>query len=139
MMAQGCRRRATAAPVQQVVQRMIRVQPNFPVGPLPVEDVDSATMTKVQREAPTSQPAQPVPVEVPPQPPEVQAAAVAESERQQDVRLLQEQQAASDRQQQELNQMIEENVRSQQEMQAEPRIQGIPEVPVQPAQEWTQQ
>lgn len=131
MVAQGCRRRTAAAPVQQVVQHVVRAQPDFPVGPLPVEDVDSGTVPKVEREAPISRPAEPVQVQV--QPAEVQAGALAEAERQQDARLLEEQQAASDRQQQELNQEIDENLRTQEEIQAEPRIQEIPEMPIQPA------
>jgi hypothetical protein len=61
------------------------------------------------------------------------AAANALVQRRQDARLLQEQQAASQRQQLELNQEIDEDTRTQQEMEAEPRIQDIPGAP-QPVQ-----
>jgi hypothetical protein len=58
-----------------------------------------------------------------------QAAAIAVVQRRQDARLLQQQEAASQRQQQELNQEIEDDMRAREEMEAEPRIQDIPEGP----------
>jgi hypothetical protein len=65
---------------------------------------------------------------------DAQAAAVA-AQRQRDAALLQQQQAASQRQQQELNRDIEETVKTQQEVQAEPRIQDTPgATPPPPAQ-----
>jgi hypothetical protein len=124
MVAQGCRKQAAApAPVQQVVRSVPRVQPEFALGPLPVEDVDQGAMPRVDRTPRRRQPVQPVQA----QNTDAQAAAIAVVQRRQDARLLQQQQAASQRQQQELNQEIEENMRMQQEMEAEPRIQDIPE------------
>jgi hypothetical protein len=131
MVAQGCRKQAPV-PVQQVVRSVPRVQPDFPVGSLPVEDVDQGAMPRADRTVRRRQPAQPVqPVQA--QNTDAEAAALAMIQRRQDARLLQQQQAASQRQQQELNQEIEENMRAQQEMEAEPRIQDIPEAP-QPTQ-----
>jgi hypothetical protein len=57
-------------------------------------------------------------------------AAAAEAQRRQDAMLLEQQQAASQRQQEELDQEIGQDVRAQQEMEAEPRIQDVPELPL---------
>jgi hypothetical protein len=64
---------------------------------------------------------------------DAQAAAVAAEQRRQDARLLQQQQATSQQQQEELNQDIEQTLKMQREMEAEPRIQDVPELPPQPA------
>jgi len=130
MVAQGCKKQAAApAPVQPVVRSAPRVQPDFPVGPLPVEDVDRGPTRRVDR---TVRRQQVQPVEA--QNTDAQAAAVA-AQRQRDAVLLQQQQAASQRQQQELNRDIEETVKTQQEVQAEPRIQDTPgATPPPPAQ-----
>jgi hypothetical protein len=126
MAAQGCRKQAAApAPVQQVVRSVPRVQPEFAMGPLPVEDVDQGAMPRVDRIPRRRQPVKSVQT----QSTDDQAAAIAVVQRRQDARLLQQQQAASQRQQQELNQEIEQNMRTQQEMEAEPRIQDTPEAP----------
>ena len=131
MVAQGCRKQAPVS-VQQVVRSVPRVQPDFPVGPLPVEDVDQGATPRADQTIRRRQPVQPIqPVQA--QNTDAEAAALAMIQRRQDARLLQQQQAASQRQQQELNQEIEENMRAQQEMEAEPRIQDIPEAP-QPTQ-----
>ncbi len=82
-------------------------------------------MARVDRATPQQQ-VQPIPV----QPADAQSAAVAETQRQQDARLFEEQEAASERQQEELNLDIERNLKTQEEMQAEPRIQDVPEVPL---------
>jgi hypothetical protein len=65
---------------------------------------------------------------------DAQAAAASAAQRRQDERLFQQQEAASQRQQEELNRDIEENVRTQEEMQAEPRIQDAPGANPQPTQ-----
>ena len=138
MVAQGCRKQAPTA-VQPVVSSVPQVRPNFAVGPLPVEDLDYGAPPRVDRTAfrrPQLVPMQVQPVEV--QRPDVQAAAVAEVQRRQDARLLQQQEAASERQQEELDQEIEQNVRAQQEMEAEPRIQDVPELPLPAPVESTQ-
>jgi hypothetical protein len=130
IVAQGCKKQAAPAPVQTVVSSSRpQLQPDFPVGPLPVEDVDPGAMPKVDRTAvrrpPQVQQVQVQPVQVQ----RVDAPAAAEAQRRQDERLLQQQEAASERQQEELDQEIEHDVQTQQEMEAEPRIQDIPELP----------
>ncbi len=128
IVAQGCKKQAAPAAVQTVVSsRGPQVLPDFPVGPLPVEDVDTGVKPRVERTAGRRQQVQPV------QSADAQAAAVAEAQRRQDARLLQQQEAASQRQQQELDQEIEQDLKMQQEMEAEPRIQDIPELPPPPA------
>jgi hypothetical protein len=127
MVAQGCRKQAAvSAPVQPVVRSVPRVQPDFAVGPLPVEDVDQGATPRMVRTARPRQQVQPVQA----QNMDAEAAAIAVVQRRQDARLLQQQQAASQRQQQELNQEIEEDMRTQQEMEAEPRIQDTPGAPL---------
>src|SRR5216683_2096225 len=130
IVAQGCKKQAAPAAVQTVVSsRGPQVLPDFPVGPLPVEDVDPGAKPRVDRTAQRRQQTQPVQA----QSADAQAAAVAEAQRRQDARLLQQQEAASQRQQQELDQEIEQDLKMQQEMEAEPRIQDIPELPPPPA------
>jgi hypothetical protein len=132
MAAQGCKKQAATAPVQLVVQSAPRVQPDFSAGSLPVEDVDPGARPRVDRTDRTAQrqqQVQPVPV----QRVDVQAAPVAEAQRREDARLLQQQEAASQRQQEELDQEIEQDLKTQQDMEAEPRIQDIPEMPLEPA------
>src|SRR5207302_1265258 len=86
------------------------------LGPLAVEDIDAGVMPRVDRTAP--RPPQVQPVQAPVQQADTQAA-VAEAQRLQDAMLLEQQQAASQRQQGELDQEIEQDVRAQQEMEAE--------------------
>jgi hypothetical protein len=64
---------------------------------------------------------------------DVQNEAVAAAQRLEDARLLQQQEAASQRQQEELDQEIEQELKTQQEMEAEPRIREIPEIPMEAA------
>jgi hypothetical protein len=131
IVAQGCKKQVAPAAVLPVVSSSRpQVQPYFPVGPLPVEDVDRGATPRVDRTVVRRAQLEPVqvqPVQV--ERVDVQAAAVAEVQRRQDERLLQQQEAASERQQEELDQEIEHNLRTQQEMEAEPRIQEIPELP----------
>jgi hypothetical protein len=127
--AQEWRKQPASTPVQPVALSLPGVQLDFPAGPLPVEDVDAGATPRVDRAAPQEQP-QPEPVTV--QHSDVQPEAVAEAQRLQDARLFHEQEAASERQQEELNQEIERDVQTQQEMQAEPRIQEAPEMPLEP-------
>ena len=130
MVAQGCRKQAAPAPAT-VVFNLPQVQLNFASGPLPVEDVDSGEAPKVEGVAQRQQQVQPVQEE---RADAQAAAAAAEAQRLEDARLLQRQEAASERQQEELDQEIEQHMRAQDEMEAEPRIQEIPEVPL----EWMQ-
>ena len=126
--AQGCKKQAAPAPVQpMVVSSAPRVQPDFPIGPLLVEDVDTGAKPRVDRAAARQRyQAQPVQTEST----DAQGAAASAAQRRQDERLFQQQEAASQRQQEELNRDIEENEKTQQEMQAEPRIQDAPEAPL---------
>jgi len=130
IVAQGCKKQAAPAPVQTVVSSSgPQVQPDFPVGPLPVEDVDPGAKPRVERAAGRRQQVQPVQV----QSADAQAAAVSAAQRRQDERLLQQQEAASQRQQEELDREIDQDMRMREEMEAEPRIQDIPELPPEPA------
>jgi hypothetical protein len=132
--AQGCRKQAAPAPAT-VVFNLPQVQLNFASGPLPVEDVDSGPAPRVEGVAQRQQQVQPVQEE---RADAQAAAAAAEAQRLEDARLLQRQEAASERQQNELDQEIEQDMRTQDEMEAEPRIQEVPEVPPQPVPlEWT--
>ncbi|HEX3373650.1 MAG TPA: hypothetical protein VHS13_05535 [Edaphobacter sp.] len=135
MVAQGCKKQAAPAPVQRVVASVPRVRPDFALGPLPVEDIDAGVMPRVDRTAP--RPPEVQPVQAPVQQADTQAPA-AEVQRRQDAMLLEQQQMASQRQQEELDQEIEQNVRAQQEMEAEPRIQDVPELPLSAPVESTQ-
>jgi hypothetical protein len=132
MAGQGCRKQA--APTQAAVVRSLpQVRLNFAAGPLPVEDVDSAAAPpRLERVAQRQQQVQPMQAAVQRADPQAAAAAEAAAQRLQDDRLLQEQEAASQQQQEELDQEIEQNLRTQEEMEAEPRIQDIPERPLQP-------
>jgi len=126
MAGQGCKKHAAPAVQPVVVSSAPRVQPDFPIGPLPVEDVDTGVKPRVERAARQRYQAQPVQAEST----DAQAAAASAAQRRQDERLFQQQEAASQRQQEELNRDIEENVKTQQEMQAEPRIQDTPGAPL---------
>jgi hypothetical protein len=131
MLGQGwCQNQAGPAPVQPMVSSSSgpQVQPDSPVGSLAVEGVDPSAGPRVERAA--RRPYQ-VPL-VQAQSTDAQATAAAVQARQ-DERLLKEQEAASQRQQYELDQEIEQHVMTQQEMEAEPRIQEVPETAPQPA------
>jgi hypothetical protein len=142
MMAQGCRKQAAApASVEPAVRSVARVQPDFPLGSLLVEDVDAGVTPRIDRGLRQWQQVQPAPVQrVQVQPMQeqvrrvdVQNEAVAAAQRLEDARLLEQQQAASERQQEELDQEIEQELKTQQEMEAEPRIREIPEIPMEQA------
>jgi hypothetical protein len=120
MTVEGCRKQAAPVPVQPVVRHVPRVQPDFPVGSLPVENIDPGVMPRADQGARRRQPVQPSEAGGA----DRQAAdAQAAAERRQDARLYQQQQAASEAQQKELNQEIEQRTKAQQAVQAEPRIQ----------------
>jgi hypothetical protein len=116
---------AAPAPVQPVAISSSgpQVQPDLPVGSVPVADVDSGARPRVKRAARPRYQGQPVQAQ------STDAQAAAAAQRQRDERLLEEQEAASQRQQEELNQDIEQTLKMQQEMQAEPRIQDNPGPP----------
>jgi type IV secretory pathway VirB10-like protein len=120
---QGCKKKAAPAPVQTVVRSVPQVQPDFQVGSLPVEEVDPAP--RVNRAARVLPPVQPVPA----QSTDAPAADLAAAQRVQDARLLEEQRADSQRQQQELDEEIQQIEKTQQEVQEEPRIEDGPSWP----------
>jgi hypothetical protein len=123
--AKEYRKQPASAPVQPVALSLPQVRLNFPVGPLPVEDVDVGAIQRIDRAEPRQQVEQEqTQRDAPPE------AIAADAQRVQDAKLLEEQEASSERQQEELNRDIERDVKTQEEMQAEPRIQGVPEVPV---------
>jgi hypothetical protein len=128
IVTQGYRKQAAPTTVQSVVASGAPgARPDFPGGPLPVEDVDTVAKPRVDRVARRPYQVQPGQAE------SKDAQAAAAAQRRQDERLLQQQEAASQRQQEELNQDIEQTVKMQQEMQAEPRIQDNPGPQPQPA------
>jgi hypothetical protein len=130
IVAQGFRKQSAPTPVQPVVRSLPRVEPDFALGPLPVEEVEERAATpRVDRALERPQ-MQPVPVQ---QQADAQNEAIAAAQRLEDARLLQQQEAVSQRQQEELDQEIEQDVKTQQEMEAEPRIQDIPEIPMEQA------
>jgi hypothetical protein len=126
LVAQGCRKQDAAAPVQPVVRTVSQVRPDFALGSLPVEDVDAGVTPTVKRAARPRYQAQPVQPVQPVQVRSTDAQAAAQAQRRRDERLLEQQQAESQRQQEELNRDIEETMKIQQEVQAEPRIQDNP-------------
>jgi hypothetical protein len=133
IVALGFRKQSAPAPVQPAIRSLPRVQPDFALGPLPVEEVEERVATpRVDRAALERPQVQPVPLQAQ-QPADMQNEAVAAAQKLEDARLLQQQEAASQRQQEELDQEIEQELKTQQEMEAEPRIQDIPEIPIEQA------
>jgi hypothetical protein len=127
MLTQGCKKRAVPAPAQPVVLSVPRVATDFPVGALAFDDTDTNAAPRLNRSVRRQQQVQPVQV----QGTDDQGAASAEAaQRQQDAKLLQEQQAASTRQQQELDREVQQNLKMQQQVEEEPRIQEAPEMPL---------
>ncbi|NYF51434.1 hypothetical protein HDF12_001799 [Edaphobacter lichenicola] len=123
IVGQGCKKKQAPVVVQPVVRTVPRAaQPDFPDDPPPVPVVaDQRAHHAVRRMAP--------PVVQAPRP-VVDPEALAEAQRQRDASLLQRQQAASQRQQQELNGVVQRSLKIQQDQQAEPRIQEAPQVPI---------
>jgi hypothetical protein len=120
---QGCKKKQAPAAVQPVVHAAPRPAPvDFPDDPPDPVNVDQPVHHSARRIAPA--PVMPAPKPV------VDPNAAAEAQRQRDASLLQQQQAASQRQQQELNGVVQRSYKLQQEQQAEPRIQDLPEVPI---------
>ncbi|MBB5316328.1 hypothetical protein [Tunturibacter empetritectus] len=124
IVGQGCKKKQAPAPEQPVVRTVPRpAPPDFPDDPPPEPLVaDKGTHHPVRRAA--------APVVVPVVQPVVDLDALAEAQRQRDASLLQRQQAASQRQQQELNGVVERSAKIRQAQQDEPRIQEAPEAPI---------
>ena len=121
---QGCKKKQAPAAVQPVVRTVPRAaQPDFPDDPPPLPVIaDKGTHHSVRRAV--------APAVVPPPRPVIDPDALAEAQRQRDAVLLQRQQAASQRQQQELNGVVERSAKIRQAQQDEPRIQEAPESPI---------
>jgi hypothetical protein len=123
MVGQGCKKKQAPVVAQPIVRAAPRPAPvDFPDDPPDPVNVAQPVHHSARRVAPPPVVAAPRPV--------VDPNALAEAQRQRDATLLQQQQAASQRQQQELNGVVQRSQRLQQEQQAEPRIQDLPEVPI---------
>jgi hypothetical protein len=124
ILGQGCKKKQAPAAVQPVVRTVPRAaQPDFPDDPPPVPVIaDKGIHHPVHRMA--------APPVAPARPSAVDAEGLAEAQRQRDASLLQRQQAASQRQQQELNGVVERSAKIRQAQQDEPRIQEAPESPI---------
>jgi hypothetical protein len=130
VVAQGCKRKA--APMEPVVLKVPRVPTDFVVGALPFENGDVVAPAKVDRVARRQPPVQLIQAQ---RTDDLDAAMAAEAQRHKDEALLQEQQAASAKQQQELDLEVQQNLKMEREMQEEPRIQEAPEMPLPSFQE----
>ncbi|WP_158941871.1 hypothetical protein [Granulicella sp. S190] len=124
MAGQGCKKKQAPVVVTPVVRTAPRAAtPDFPDLPPPVPVVADREVHHAVRHVaapPVMQAPRPV----------VDPAALAAAQRQSDAVLLQRQEAASQRQQQELNGVVQRSIKTQQDQQAEPRIQELPEVPI---------
>jgi hypothetical protein len=124
VVGQGCKKKVAPAAVQPVVRTVPRVaQPDFPDDPPPLPVIADKGVHHAMRRV-----VAPAPVPAPR--PVVDPEALAEAQRQRDASLLQRQQAASQRQQQELNGVVERSAKIRQAQQDEPRIQEAPEAPI---------
>jgi hypothetical protein len=123
VVGQGCKKKQAPVVAQPVVRTAPRpAPPDFPDDPPEPLNVDQPVHHAARRVAPP-------PVVAPPRP-AVDPNALAEAQRQRDATLFQQQQAASQRQQQELNGVVQRSSKLYQDQQAEPRIQSLPEVPI---------
>jgi hypothetical protein len=122
LLTQGCKQKVAPAPVQPVVQRVPHAPspPDFDA-PLPAEDPETSQAAVHRQRRAVLQPVQPPAPVV-----RFDAEAAGAAQRRQDARLLQQQEAASQAQQKELNQVVDRSVKAQQQMEAEPRIQDAP-------------
>jgi hypothetical protein len=125
MLSEGCKRYVAPAPTQTGAVRSSI--------PKVVSDLSADFFTDDDPMPKTTQPVAassrrvvlPQPVESPPDPQKI-AAQAEELQRQQDGRLWQQQEAASQRAQEELNQEVERGQKEQEQMENEPRIQEAP-------------
>jgi hypothetical protein len=127
VLAEGCKRHVAPVASQPVVRSSpaVNTVPNFDDGPLPVESTEVAVVSSRGRAVSRQTQVQPAQV----QPEDTQAISAAE-QRRADAKLLQEQQTASQRQQDELNREVEQNMERQRQDESVPRIQEAPETPI---------
>jgi hypothetical protein len=125
MLAQGCKKKAAPVVVQPVVRSTPRASPSladFPPDDPPDPDANAAASRRPRGHRVVAPPVEQIP-------PSVDAETAEETQRRLDATLLKQQEAASQRQQQELNGVVQQSLKIQQEQQAEPRIQSAPEPP----------
>jgi hypothetical protein len=131
MLGEGCKRQPPPVVSQPTVPPAPRVAtpipPDFSAEPPPDTDAGSQTPLRRPRRRVMPQVNQP-------QGPTLDQQAIAEAQKRRDAKLLEQQTAASQRQQEELNGVVQKSMKIQQDQQAEPRIQEAPQVPItQPA------
>jgi hypothetical protein len=130
MLPGGCKRHAAPAPTPAVAPRPAPL-PRFELFPRDAGAVNETPPPPIRRRQRESLP-QAAPVAVS----QETEAQVEERQRQMDTGLLRQQETASQRQQQELNWMVQQNQKAQEEQQAEPRIEDAPgPEPSQPIQD----
>jgi hypothetical protein len=121
----GCKQRVAPVALQPVIRSTPR-----PIGPMlsdfPPNDASVPDANAVASRQPRIRRVA-APQVVPT--PTVDVQAVEEAQRRRDGELLKQQESASQRQQQELNGVVQQSLKIQQEQQAEPRIQDAPEPP----------
>lgn len=122
---EGCKQKVAPVAAQPVVRSRSHVSgpdpSDFPPEDPPVPDAKVV----VSRQSRVRTIAAPQVVQMP----VVDAQAVEEAQRRHDAELLKQQESASHSQQQELNGVVQQSLKIQQEQQAEPRIQDAPEPP----------
>ncbi|WP_433973207.1 hypothetical protein [Tunturiibacter lichenicola] len=126
VLAQGCKQKAAPVVAQPVVRTAPRAAPSpsdFPPDDADVPDTN-VTASRPRRRKVVAPPVTPPPV--------VDTGAADEAQQRRDAALLKQQESASQRQQQELNGVVQQSLKLQQEQQAEPRIQSAPEQPLSP-------
>jgi hypothetical protein len=124
MLVQGCKQKVAPVAVQPVVRSTSRASgpslSDFPPDDPPVADAKAPHQPQRHRV---------VVAQVDPAPQPVDDEAAEEAQQRRDATLLKQQEAASQRQQQELNGVVQQSLKIQQDQQAEPRIQNAPEPP----------
>jgi hypothetical protein len=126
MLAQGCKQKAPSVVAQPAVRSTPRVSEPVP-SEFPPDDAvvpDANVAPRPRRRKVVAPPVIP--------PPAVDTEAAEEVQRRRDEALLKQQESSSQRQQQELNGVVQQSLKLQQEQEAEPRIQEAPEQPLSP-------
>jgi hypothetical protein len=125
MLAQGCKKKAAPVAVQPVVRSTPRANPSL--SDFPPDDPPDTDAKAAASRPPRGHRVVAGPVEQIQRPADAETAEEAQQRR--DAVLLKQQEAASQSQQQELNGVVQQRLKIQQEEQAEPRIQDAPEPP----------
>jgi len=127
VLAAGCKRHVAPVASQPVVRSSpaVNTVPDFDDGPMMVESTGVAVVSNRKRGVSQLADVQPVKVQ-----PEDTGAISSAEQRRADAKLLHEQQTASQRQQDELNREVEENIERQRQDESVPRIQEVPETPI---------